>query len=91
MDENFSSSVTRVRRPFRDPTDRELLWLAVPAFGSLVAEPLYLLGDAAIVGTLGTEPLAGLGAAATVLTTVVGLCTSGLQHDRSHRSAPRRG
>ncbi len=74
MDENFSSSVARVRRPFRDPTDRELLWLAIPAFGSLVAEPLYLLGDAAIVGTLGTEPLAGLAAAATVLTTVVGLC-----------------
>ncbi|MET0741052.1 MAG: MATE family efflux transporter [Candidatus Nanopelagicales bacterium] len=63
-----------MRRPFRDPTDRELLWLALPAFGSLVAEPLYLLGDAAVVGTLGTEPLAGLGAAATVLTTVVGLC-----------------
>ena len=74
MEKNFSSSVSRVRRPFRDPTDRELLWLAVPAFGSLVAEPLYLLGDAAVVGTLGTEPLAGLGAAATVLTTVVGLC-----------------
>lgn len=54
--------------------DREILRLALPALGALVAEPLYLLADSAVVGRLGTAPLAGLGLAATVLTTVVGLC-----------------
>lgn len=54
--------------------DREILRLAVPAFLALVAEPLFLLADAAIVGHLGTAPLAGLGVAAVVLQTVVGLC-----------------
>ncbi|MFC7495521.1 MULTISPECIES: MATE family efflux transporter [unclassified Nocardioides] len=54
--------------------DREILRLAVPAFLALVAEPMFLLADAAIVGHLGTRPLAGLGIAAVVLQTVVGLC-----------------
>lgn len=56
------------------PQDREILRLAVPAFLALAAEPLFLLSDAAIVGHLGTIPLAGLGIAAVVLQTVVGLC-----------------
>lgn len=54
--------------------DREILRLAVPAFVALVAEPLFLLADAAIVGHLGTGPLAGLGIAAVVLQTAIGLC-----------------
>ena len=54
--------------------DREIVRLAVPAFLALVAEPLFLLGDAAVVGHLGTAELAGLGIAATVLQTAVGLC-----------------
>ncbi|GAA1778262.1 MATE family efflux transporter [Nocardioides hankookensis] len=54
--------------------DREILRLAFPAFLALVAEPLFLLADAAIVGHLGTASLAGLGIAAAVLQTVVGLC-----------------
>ena len=54
--------------------DREIGRLAVPAFLALVAEPLFLLGDAAVVGHLGTAELAGLGIAGTVVTTVVGLC-----------------
>lgn len=54
--------------------DREILRLAVPAFLALVAEPLFLLADAAVIGHLGTAPLAGLGVAAAVLQTVVGLC-----------------
>jgi putative MATE family efflux protein len=54
--------------------DREILRLAVPAFLALAAEPLFLLSDAAIVGHLGTTPLAGLGIAAAVLQTAVGLC-----------------
>ncbi len=47
--------------------------MAVPAFLALVAEPLYLLADSAIVGHLGTVPLAGLGVAASVLLTASGL------------------
>jgi putative MATE family efflux protein len=54
--------------------DREILRLALPAFLALVAEPLFLLADAAIVGHLGTAELAGLGVAAVVLQTVIGLC-----------------
>ncbi|HEX6517494.1 MAG TPA: MATE family efflux transporter [Nocardioidaceae bacterium] len=54
--------------------DREILRLAVPAFLALVAEPLFLLADAAIVGHLGTPELAGLGIAGAVVQTAVGLC-----------------
>ncbi|RKT05731.1 putative MATE family efflux protein [Streptomyces sp. 3211.6] len=51
--------------------DREILALALPAFGALVAEPLFLMADSAIVGHLGTPQLAGLGVAAALLTTAV--------------------
>ncbi len=51
--------------------DREILALALPAFGALVAEPLFVLADSAIVGHLGTPQLAGLGVAAALLTTAV--------------------
>lgn len=53
---------------------RGIARLAVPALGALVAQPLFVLVDAAIVGTLGTVPLAGLGAAATIASIAVGLC-----------------
>jgi putative MATE family efflux protein len=52
---------------------REILRLAVPAFGALVAEPLFLLADSAIVGHLGVAQLAGVGLATAVLHTAVGL------------------
>ncbi|MCT2589246.1 MATE family efflux transporter [Streptomyces sp. N2-109] len=51
--------------------DREILALALPAFGALVAEPLFLMVDSAIVGHLGTAQLAGLGVAAALLQTAV--------------------
>ncbi|MER7493746.1 MATE family efflux transporter [Streptomyces pharetrae] len=51
--------------------DREIVALAVPAFGALVAEPLFILADSAIVGHLGTAQLAGLGVASALLTTAV--------------------
>ncbi|MFG2876159.1 MATE family efflux transporter [Streptomyces sp. NPDC048337] len=51
--------------------DREIFALAVPAFGALVAEPLFVMADSAIVGHLGTPQLAGLGIAAALLTTAV--------------------
>nr|WP_052302885.1 MATE family efflux transporter [Cellulomonas flavigena] len=54
--------------------DRQILTLAVPALGALVAEPLLVLVDSAMVGHLGTDALAGLALASTVLVTVVGLC-----------------
>ena len=53
--------------------NREILRLAVPALGALVAEPLFLIVDAALVGHLGIVPLAGLGIASAVLQTIVGL------------------
>ncbi|WP_329518979.1 MATE family efflux transporter [Spirillospora sp. NBC_01491] len=54
--------------------DREILRLAVPAFGALIAEPLFLLSDSAIVGHLGTAQLGGLGVAGQALSTLVNLC-----------------
>lgn len=57
-----------------DSSARDIVALAVPAFLTLVAEPLFLLADTAIVGHLGTAPLAGLGVASAALLTVVNLC-----------------
>jgi putative MATE family efflux protein len=51
----------------RSPYDREIFALALPALGALAAEPLYLLADTAMVGHLGTEQLAALAIAATLL------------------------
>nr|WP_189862747.1 MATE family efflux transporter [Streptomyces poonensis] len=60
-------------RATRRRHDREIVALAVPAFGALVAEPLFLLADTAIVGHLGTAQLAGLGVASALLTTAVSI------------------
>ena len=49
------------------PYDREIAALAIPALATLVAEPLYVLADTAVVGRLGTEELAGLAVASSVL------------------------
>ncbi len=57
----------------RPSLNREILRLAVPALGALIAEPAFLIVDAALVGHLGTTPLAGLGIAGAVLQTIVGL------------------
>ncbi|WP_438292767.1 MATE family efflux transporter [Streptomyces sp. HUAS TT7] len=61
------------RRSSRRRHDREIVALAVPAFGALVAEPLFLMADSAIVGHLGTPQLAGLGIASPLLTTAVSI------------------
>nr|WP_220476403.1 MATE family efflux transporter [Microcella alkalica] len=53
--------------------DRDILRLAVPSLGALVAEPLFVLTDTAMVGHLGADALAGLGVASTVLQTAIGL------------------
>jgi putative MATE family efflux protein len=51
----------------RSDYDREIVGLALPALGSLAAEPLYLLVDTAIVGHLGRPQLAALGIAGAIL------------------------
>lgn len=53
-----------------NPLDRRIISLALPALGSLAVEPIYVLVDTAIVGRLGTDQLAGLAVAATVLSFV---------------------
>ncbi|WP_405916620.1 MATE family efflux transporter [Streptomyces sp. NBC_00728] len=60
-------------RAARRRHDREIVALAVPAFGALVAEPLFVMADSAIVGHLGTAQLAGLGVASALLMTAVGV------------------
>ena len=54
----------------RTPHDRTILVIALPAFGALIAEPIYVLTDTAIVGHISTEALAGLAVAAAILLTV---------------------
>lgn len=56
-----------MERTERRRIDREILRLAVPAFGALIAEPLYLLADTAVVGHLGTPQLGGLAVASSIL------------------------
>ncbi len=53
--------------------NREILALAVPAFATLVAEPILILVDTTIVGHLGTAQLAGLTLASNVIGVLVGL------------------
>ncbi|MBB2912694.1 putative MATE family efflux protein [Streptosporangium becharense] len=54
--------------------DGQILRLAVPAFGALIAEPLFLLTDTVVVSRLPAPALGALGVASTVLSTAVGLC-----------------
>ena len=71
-------------------TDRRIIGLALPALGSLAAEPLYVLVDTAIVGRLGTAQLGGLALAATVLSLVVAGCNF-LTYGTTERVARRLG
>jgi putative MATE family efflux protein len=57
-------------RRFPTATDHEIARLAIPAFGALIAEPLYVLSDTAVVGHLGTPELGGLAIAGQALLTV---------------------
>ncbi|WP_449279360.1 MATE family efflux transporter [Leucobacter sp. GX0328] len=61
------------RAPGTRGIDRSIAGLAIPALGALVAEPLFLIVDSALVGHLGAAPLAGLAVAGAVLQTAVGL------------------
>ncbi|WP_435298865.1 MATE family efflux transporter [Timonella sp. A28] len=62
------------KHPTHRGYDKQILALAIPTLGALIAEPLFVLIDSAIVGHLGTPELAGLTVASTLLLTVVGLC-----------------
>ena len=53
--------------------NRRILGLALPAFAALVAQPLFVMADTAIVGQLSTVPLAGLGAGSTLTLALVGV------------------
>lgn len=50
---------------------RQILSLSLPALGALVTEPIFVLVDSAMVGHLGTGPLAGLALASQAVQTVV--------------------
>lgn len=61
-------------RTERQRVNRQILALAIPTFGQLIADPLFVLIDTAIVGHIGDSALAGLSIGSTVLLTVAGLC-----------------
>jgi MATE family multidrug resistance protein len=50
----------------RNPLDREIVALALPALGALAADPLVSMVDTAFVGRLGVTPLGALGVNASV-------------------------
>ena len=73
-----------------DQLDRRIIAIAVPALGSLLVEPVYVLTDTAVVGRLGTVPLAGLALASVVLNTLVWVFNF-LSYGTTVRVAVRRG
>jgi putative MATE family efflux protein len=62
--------LTAAARAERRAVDRRIIALAFPALGSLAVEPAYVMVDTAIVGRIGTDQLAGLAIAATILSFV---------------------
>lgn len=54
--------------------DRQIFSLALPALGTLVAEPLLTTADAAMIGHVGTAELGGLTVGSSLVNLVVGLC-----------------
>jgi putative MATE family efflux protein len=73
-----------------DDLDRRILVIAVPALGSLLIEPIYVLTDTAVVGRLGTTSLGGLALASVVLNTLVWVFNF-LSYGTTVRVAVRRG
>lgn len=53
--------------------NRRILALAIPSLGALIAQPLMVLADTAMVGHLGEQLLAGLAVGSSIITTVTGL------------------
>ena len=73
MSRGDGSARSARRRAQGSAQSRDILRLAVPAFLALVAEPLFLLADSAIIGHLGTPQLAGLGVASATLITAANI------------------
>ncbi|MEV0333704.1 MATE family efflux transporter [Nocardia sp. NPDC050717] len=69
---------------------RRILGIALPTLGVLVAEPLYLLFDMAIVGRLGALALAGLAVGGVIVGTVSTQLTF-LSYGTTARAARRHG
>lgn len=72
--------------PAAEISTRRIVALAGSAFVVLAAEPLFLLVDTAVVGHLGTVPLAALGAAGIVMTLLAIVGTS-LEYGTTGRAA----
>lgn len=56
------------------PLNRRIMSLAVPSLGSLLAEPLMVMADSAMIGHVGTTELAGLTLGSSVNVFLVGIC-----------------
>ncbi|MDO3651239.1 MATE family efflux transporter [Nocardia mangyaensis] len=69
---------------------RRILGIALPTLGVLVAEPLYLLFDMAVVGRLGALALAGLAVGGVIVGTVSTQLTF-LSYGTTARAARRHG
>ncbi|PXX63878.1 putative MATE family efflux protein [Nocardia tenerifensis] len=69
---------------------RRILGLALPTLGVLVAEPIYLLFDLAVVGRLGALALAGLAVGGLILAQVSSQLTF-LSYGTTARAARRHG
>ncbi|MFE7801900.1 MATE family efflux transporter [Nocardia sp. NPDC057440] len=69
---------------------RRILGLAVPTLGVLVAEPIYLLFDLAVVGRLGALALAGLAVGGLILAQASSQLTF-LSYGTTARAARRHG
>ena len=61
-----TSAGVRAALRLRSPHDRSIAVLAIPALGSLVADPLLGLVDTAFVGRIGSDSLAALGIASAL-------------------------
>ncbi len=63
---SFSYRSFKISNFFKNPEDRRILDLAIPALGSLAIDPLVSLVDTMFVGRLGAVPLAALGINAAI-------------------------
>lgn len=60
--------------PDNSRVDRQIFSLALPALGTLIAEPLLTTADAAMIGHVGTAELGGLTIGLAIINLLVGLC-----------------
>ena len=68
------TKTTSITPEERRTTYRTIAGLAIPTFGQLIASPLFVMIDTAIVGHISDSALAGLSIGSTVVLTTVGLC-----------------